>query len=103
MTPERMNLIIYGAGGIAQLVQLGLQAYAYRRTPHVSIGVLAVASLAGLVYLSAAAVITLVTGYARLLQLASVLMLVSFGLQIILGVWGTASLLRSYRQLSTRP
>jgi len=100
MTLERLSMLIYLTGGIAQLLQLGLQLYAYRRTPHFSMALLAIATVAGLAYLGAALVATLLPPHSHWVRLASWAMALCFGVQILLGVWGTAALLRSYRKLS---
>jgi hypothetical protein len=100
MTLEHLNLLIYGAGGIAQVLQLGLQLYGYRRTPHFSVAMLAIATLAGLAYLGAALVVTLVSAHSHWMRAAILAMVLCFAVQILLGVWGTAALLRSYRVLS---
>jgi hypothetical protein len=100
MTLQRLSMLIYLVGAVTQLIQLAIQAYAYRRTPHYSIALLAMGTAAGLVYLAAAFGPSLLSGHSSWLQPLMWVMAPCFAIQMILGVWGTAALMRSYRRLA---
>src|SRR5262245_17243877 len=87
---------------ITQVAMLSLQVGAYRRHGHISFLLLTIATICGLFYLG----VSLIRGYwpsraspPSIFYIGSFVLL--FG-QMTLGVWGTAALFKSYRQLSDR-
>ena len=85
---------------VTQLVMLSLQVGAFRRHRHVSFQLLAIATSCGILYV----VGDLAFNFAFQKQFASSTFLYVMSaflvVQMILGVWGTASLFNSYRHLS---
>ena len=82
------------------VVMLSLQIGGFRRHRHTSFLVLSIATVSGLFYLTLGVAQRLVPhgifSVSTVLYLSSVLLLV----QMIFGVWGTASLFKSYGRLS---
>jgi hypothetical protein len=96
-----MLLLLQWGPPIVQIVLLGLQIYTYRLTGHYSLMLLVVASAAGL----------LASGLVRLLSSEALypglrtgvvdVMVLSYAAYMVLGIWGTAALFRSYIQLTS--
>jgi hypothetical protein len=86
---------------LTQVVLLVLQARAFWRHKHRSFLLLSLATICGLIYLLAMLSVFVFPRYWGNAQVALVVLSASVLLaQMMLGVWGTASLLRSYRQLA---
>ena len=89
-----------------QLTMLTLQVTAHRRHHHRSFLLLSVATVSGLLYLglpwtfAGSLALRATPAAARVYDLTAAALLLT---QMVLGVWGTASLFRSYASLSTIP
>ena len=85
---------------ITQIVMLSLQIGGFRRHRHTSFLVLSITTISGLFYLALGLTQRLaprgIFSVSTVLYLTSALLLT----QMILGVWGTASLFKSYGRLS---
>jgi ABC-type multidrug transport system permease subunit len=97
MTLQQLALTIYVIGGITQVVQLSVQFYALRRTPHHSIALLCISTAAGLLYLAAAYGMSILSGQSRWQPRLFWVLAIAFVIQAILGIWGTAALLKTRR------
>jgi hypothetical protein len=97
-TMHQLALGIYVVAGVAQLVQLAIQVYGLRRTPHRSIAMLSLATCAGLVYLAAGFGVSILPPSSVWVARLAFVVVAAFALQIVLGLWGTASLLREFRR-----
>ena len=97
-TMHQLGLGIYLVGGVAQLLQLAIQVYGLRRTPHRSIAMLILATCAGLVYLAAGFGISIAPPFSIWVTRLALVVVAAFACQVVMGLWGTASLLREFRR-----
>jgi len=84
---------------VASLTLLWLQISALRRNRHSSFLLLSIATIFGLAYLAVTLLGSFVVTSATLRQVLSYAAGVLLLVQFILGIWGTASLFRSYGHL----
>jgi hypothetical protein len=94
------DLILLWVPPISQIVLLVLQIYTYRRTSHYSLALLAVSSVIGLLSAVLARVLHSEALYPRLSMVVFDVMIVLYTAYIMIGVWGTAALVRSYIRLT---
>jgi hypothetical protein len=86
---------------LTQVVLLVLQAHAFWRHGHRSFLLLSLATACGLIYLSAMLSVYVFPRYWGNAQVALVVLTAAVLIaQMMLGVWGTVSLLRTYRRLA---
>jgi len=100
--PQYVAVALTVAAFATQLVMLGLQAGALRRHRHRSFVLLSVATLCGIAFLVIRLVLKVWAPHAvALISTLYYLSVFCLVLQMILGVWGTASLFKSYRDLAS--
>jgi hypothetical protein len=85
------------AGLVCQLTLLAMQLSTYRKTKHPSLAILAIGSALAILYLVPGFVITLYAPRTMSLWwLYMAMEIVLFSTQIVLGIWGSASLFRAF-------
>jgi hypothetical protein len=97
---QKLAYFVLASTFITQLVMLSLQLRAFKEHGHVSFLLLSVATACGLLYI----VVGQILGFLRNTIVAPPLWVFAcvtafLFVQMIVGVWGTASLFKSYRQL----
>jgi hypothetical protein len=97
MTLQQLFVAVYMLGGLTQVVQLSIQLYALRRTPHYSIALLCLSTSAGLLYLVAGYGMNALAAQSKWLPRLFWVLALAFVVQAILGIWGTAALFHSRR------
>jgi hypothetical protein len=95
-----MPLVLRWGPLISQVVLLGLQIYAYRRTWHYSLALLVVATVMGLLSAILARVLYSEALYPSLRTAAYDAIVILYVVHIVLGIWGAAALFRAYIRLS---
>jgi hypothetical protein len=101
---QKLYYLVLASTFITQLVMVSLQIRAFRRHRHASFLLLSIATASGLFYIVVSQTLGEVRGsaFAPPLWLFACATIPLFA-QMIVGVWGTASLFRSYRELSVAP
>jgi len=100
---QLFSCVLFAAALTTQVVMLTLQVRAFRRHGHQSFFLLSIATVCGVFYLALSFAIAWwlggwTTAGVALYSVASLLALV----QMTLGIWGTASLFRSYGRLASQ-
>jgi protein-S-isoprenylcysteine O-methyltransferase Ste14 len=98
---QKLYYFVLASTFITQLVMVSLQIRAFKRHRHLSFLLLSVATACGLLYIVASQILGALRGTAFppplwIFACATVPLFA----QMIVGVWGTVCLFRSYRQLS---
>jgi len=101
---QKLYYFVLASTVITQVVMVSLQIGAFKRHRHVSFLLLSGATACGLLYIVVGQILGALRGtpFAPPLWLFACATVPLFA-QMIVGVWGTVSLFRSYRQLSIVP
>jgi hypothetical protein len=95
-----MLLLLRWGPPIVQVVLLGLQIYTYRRTGRYSLLLLLVASIAGLLASALARILNSEALHPHVRGGVFDAMILVYAAYMVLGIWGTAALFRSYIRLT---
>lgn len=95
-----MTLVLRWNPLIIQVILLFLQIYAYRRTRHYSLALLATGSVIGFLSATLARVLYSGTVYPSLVNGVYYAMFILYVAYAVIGIWGAVALFRSYIQLT---
>ena len=95
-----MPLVLRWGPLITQTVLLALQIYAYRRTGHYSLAILAAATVIAILSTILARVLYSEALYPGLRTGVYDAVIILYSVYMVLGIWGAAALFRSYIQLT---
>jgi hypothetical protein len=101
---QKLYYFVLASTFVTQVAMVSLQMRAFKRHRHVSFLLLSIATACGLFYIVVGQILGALRGtpFAPPLWLFACATVPLFA-QMIVGVWGTVSLFRSYRQLSAAP